>query len=144
MKEYLKRIHKRPEIQQYLKKGITTATITNPQENTERKIIRARRSLLRGIVLDNQIREMMVTDENFKKLKNRLSYEITGYNDQGKKTLVTNRYTEDIRTVIGEMKKEIVGQRMEYEQLRGKWKKTKAYEKGITRKVIMRITFRKA
>ena len=73
-KRYLQKIKKQPSISKAIKKGITTATIKDVNSVTISELTKAKEKLLRPLIKDKEILKIMVKDENFNKLKNRLDY----------------------------------------------------------------------
>ena len=93
-KEYIKRIQAKPKIQTAIRTGITKTTIKDIQNANEQTITKAKQELLEPLIIDKGIRDLMVQDQNFNKLKNRLTYEITGVGNEGKETLKTEKQNQ--------------------------------------------------
>lgn len=98
--KYLKKIKKKGTIEQNIKKGIGKATITNISRtgNTQKK--QALRKLLKNLVIDKEIREIMILPENINKLKHRMEYKITFYNDEAEPLLRSSKMNTTIENVL--------------------------------------------
>jgi hypothetical protein len=80
---YKKKISKRPSVQGAIKKGIGEAEILNPHKSENQDIIRAKRKLLEKLVLDDDLLDLVISQENFKKIKSRVEYRVTFKDKEG-------------------------------------------------------------
>lgn len=99
--QYIQKIKKSGSIQKYLRKGISKATIDPTTKITNTLINKITKKLLLPIVNDKQALKLLSTPENFKKLKNRLEYHLTGSN-KGKLNLEANTHGKTILKAITE------------------------------------------
>lgn len=96
---YLKKLHNQPNIKKLIKKGITNVTIKNTTNITPQKIHQHTKKLLKPLVLDNELLELIAKSENIQKIKHRLEYRIILQDKQGKilgETGVFNKTPEEV------------------------------------------------
>lgn len=109
-----------PTINQTINKGLTTTTIQSAQNATQLTINKAKNKLLEPLVKDNELRRILIQDNNFDKLKNRLTYQITCQDWQKNNILKTELYGRTIKEAIDKLNQDLYGKRPEYTNLKGK------------------------
>lgn len=103
--KYLKEIRKRGTMQEKIRKGISTARINNALK-TNRKLIEAKkRELLENLVIDKQLRGILVKEHNFQKIKYRLEHRIEIKNERGETIGTTGTFNKTIEEVVSDIKK---------------------------------------
>lgn len=105
---YLKKIRKLPTIQQAISRGITNTVIKNALKTTRSETERAKKNLLRNLVLDKDLLNVLVKTENIQKIKTRLEYRIQLQNANGEKIAETVTFNKTPEQVIQELKKGII------------------------------------
>ena len=106
-------------INQIMKKGLTNTTIENTKNANRTTIIKARMKLLEPLVKDQELRKILTQDTNFQKLKNRLTHQITGLNNNNEKVLTTELYGKTIQETIKKINEEIQDKTTDYISLKG-------------------------
>ena len=103
--------------------------------------------LLQPLIKDETIKQIMTTDENFNKLKHRLTHNITAYNKQGEIILTTQKYNETIQETIQKTNKDLLNKQSDSAglQLNQKgYKNTKILENQRITRIQITTTFKKA
>lgn len=151
---YLKKIKKLPKIRNALKKGITNTYFKDALTTTNTLINNRKKDLLKNIVIDKELLNIITTTENMKKITNRLEYRIK-FKDKENKTIgETNTFNKTPEQVINEIKKiSIKGEeilRKQTPKLKEKLQNLKGYQEythkkdGTIRTVQIQMIFRKA
>lgn len=145
--DYLRKIAKRPSISEAFKKGLTQVTIDNILTASKKAIEQAHKQLLQDLIIDYKLEELVLKEENLKKIKQRFENQIKIVKSDGN-TITANKYNTTPREVINEIQHEFrIGQEIDYPeeklkklgyQIEGKTDKT------TIRKISLTITFRKA
>ena len=146
-KQYINKIKTKPKINQTINKGTTQTTIKNTQTVTTQQIQKAKEQLLQPLIKDETIKQIMTTDENFNKLKHRLTHNITAYNKQGEIILTTQKYNETIQETIQKTNKDLLNKQSDSAglQLNQKgYKNTKILENQRITRIQITTTFKKA
>lgn len=73
----VKKFRKNRKLQQNIRRGLTNVTINNTLNTTTTEIHKKTKELLRPLVYDQQILNLLATDHNMQKLKIRLEHRIT-------------------------------------------------------------------
>lgn len=102
---YLAKIKRTKPVQQLIKTGITNTNITNAQKTTNKQIHDKTKELLKDLVLDKKILDLLVTRENIKKIKSRLEYRITFKDKDGDTIGTSGAFNKTPQEVINDMKK---------------------------------------
>lgn len=111
--EYLREIKKRPTINKAIQRGMTRAEIINAEMAGTNRIKKAKEDLLRPLVLDQSLLEILIKEENFKKLKFRLEHQIQFIDKQGNSLASTTIFNKTIDEVIRDLKEVTVkGERL--------------------------------
>lgn len=114
---YLKKIKKRPTLESQVEKGIGQAIIRDGRTAGQHHIRQATQNLLRKLVLDKKLLEIISTEENMKKIKHRLEHrlifigadkKIIGKSAVFRKT--TTEVIRDIKNIVGR-NEEVIKQR---------------------------------
>lgn len=93
------------EVTQLIKTGVHSVTMNNPHKATNYQQAKKRTEIITKATTDKSNIELLSQEQNFNKLKSRLEIAITGYNEQGDKTISANRYNTTLRQAINEIKK---------------------------------------
>lgn len=97
---YLRGIKKRPTIQGAIKGGITNTTLTNIHGKTESDIRGTYYELLKPLVLDNKLLDLLTLEENINKIKNRFQYDVKLLDRNGS---LIEQFTKSFNTTLREV-----------------------------------------
>lgn len=103
-KTYVKKISKRPTINQAIEKGITQVTINNIHSATQKTINNKIKTLLQDLVLDKKLLELITKPENIKKIKHRFQYKAIIKNTDNKTITVMDKFNMTPNEAINEVK----------------------------------------
>lgn len=82
--QYIQKLKRtRPQLHEALKTGITTTKIKDIRTATDNMIQHAKKQLMRPIVLDTQLLDIITTRENMKKLQERIEYRLQFIDKKG-------------------------------------------------------------
>lgn len=145
---YLKEIEKRPTIHEAIKEGITQVTIKNIHKVSQKTIQDAQKDLLKDLIIDKNLINLVTTPENTKKLASRYENRIMVKDTEGKVVAIAVKYNTTPEQVINEIKNNLK-QFGEEEYIEKKLGKMGYQTDGRSGKVIignidMTIIFRKA
>lgn len=104
IQRYLKKIKKRGTIDQTIKRGITDAYIYNTKAQTS-ELNTVKRKLLGPLVMDKEHLELLITHENFKKLKHRYEYHISFKGDGNKELARSYEHNQTPEEVLQKLNK---------------------------------------
>lgn len=122
------KLAKMPSISTSIKGGITKNYEPNINTMTNHKIHEYNKKLLRKLVKDNEILEMIAKEENMRKLSHRQEHTITLRNEHGETLGTATRYNRTTRETIQELlNSDLIGQ-----QIRNI---TADYQSGINHKL---------
>lgn len=141
----LKQKIKRKTPIQHITKGIQTITINNPTTITTTQIKEKTKELLKNLVLDKELLNIITQEQNLQKIKTRFQ-NTTIYTEQNKTIGRSDLYNATPTEAINEIKRKITkGMRIGYKTLKQtltKWQNT-FYQEGNANQITMKITFRK-
>jgi len=145
---YLKRIQKTPTIETKLKKGSNNTTIQNIHNTNNQQIHEKTKTLLRTLVLDKKLLEIISTEENLKKIKYRLEHEITITGKNNETLAKATTFNKTIQEVVNELKNTIRKEtEMTYtikDNLKNKkYNNIQILSKGTINKITLKTTYRK-
>lgn len=153
---YYKKLQKKPTINQTLKKGTSHATIQDTQTTNTQETNKIKQTLLKKLVKDQQIINILTEDQNFNKLANRLDYKLTikGQTITNQETTLATAETQGktLQQTIQEINQNIhKGEktRKDYEDKIIKrlkqynWYNTETQQEGYITKTTLTITLRK-
>lgn len=149
-KRYLKAISKRGTIELKLLKGLSEITTTKIPNLSEVGMYQIKRQLLKPMVNDQEILDIICHEENFKKLQHRVLYEIQ-IKDDDEQTLIDmvkgNISLGLLQTELRESglgKGKIIESRSPIlEYLRMKGYNTRTLQAGVINTITTKISFRK-
>lgn len=106
IRSYLRRVAKRPKIEQSIRKGITSITIDNIHTADNNRIREAYKSTLAPLVLDKKMLELLTLEENLQKIKKRFEYRCNLLDTKGNKiaTEIHGKGEKSLREVITDLK----------------------------------------
>lgn len=107
--QYIARIKKQGTLLSKIKKGITTAKIQNTTTTNQGTITKAKQELLKSLVLDNKLLKIITTEENFKKLTQRLEYTFEAKNEKGQTLIQGFKHGTTPEKAIQELKEALQG-----------------------------------
>lgn len=81
---YLRKIRKQPNFLSFIKQGVRTSTIANPESVSTAELHERKKELFKGLVLDNKLRDLLAREENLKKLAYRLEYRVDFFSGETK------------------------------------------------------------
>ena len=102
---YKKKISKRPTVNKAINKGIGQSDIFDAHNSQNQDIIKAKKSLLKNLVLDEDLLNLVISQENFKKIQARLEYRITFKDEQGGIIGTTSMFNKQPEKVLEKLKK---------------------------------------
>lgn len=103
--KYLRKIKKKyPTLQKAIKKGITTTTINEARTANNTTIKNAKIQLFKKLVLDQQLLQLIIKDENLRKIKSRFEYTIEIKDNKHQTIATAQKYNATIEEVIEELK----------------------------------------
>lgn len=151
IEEYENRIKNRGYVEDHLEKGITTEEIENIQQTSDEIIKQKNRIILKEHIKDEMIREIMLEEENLKKLarKGRYEHRTTGYNSNGEIIIELTCFNKTTREIKEAMKLAFEKQnKTEYmkkvlEQLGWNAENIRIIKNEQIKKTITKIIFRK-
>lgn len=149
--QYIAKQKKQGTIFSKIKKGESYAFIKDLERSGNTETKQAKTKLLKNRILDKQILNIMITDQNFDKLKNRLDYEITVKDKNGKILMKANTHgktlneikTDITRTIPRGTKIEETGYQLENTGLSEKNWSTNITKTGTIHTTDLKINFRK-
>lgn len=151
--QYLRKIKRTPTINQAIKRGITTSNIPDALRATQAQIKQAKKDILKNLVADPELLELLTLPENMNKLKHRLEYRVEFKDQQGKTLATVGTFNKTPEEVVNELKKTIVeGEEIDHTKtptLARKLEQLKTYtklnikEKGKVKRAFINIVFRK-
>lgn len=103
-KRYVKQ---RPSINKQIKKGIGIGEIKDVHKATTKELHEANKAMLRGLVLDEELLNLLVTKENMKKLVNRIETRITLHANDGGRLATASKFRTLPEQNITQLKKDI-------------------------------------
>ena len=102
--QYIRDIKKRPEVISAIKTGRRSAVIPNIETANRNTLMRAKKEMLSSLVYDKQLLELISSEENMKKLKNRLEYRITLKDEEGNVLMKANAFNKVPNQMMEELK----------------------------------------
>lgn len=102
---YLKKVKKTQPIRTILKTGISQTQINDAKRITNKQLYDKTRELLRDLVLDEKLLDLMVTRENIRKIQSRLEYRITFKDKYGDTIGTTGAFNKTPQQVVDDMKR---------------------------------------
>lgn len=109
---YLKKLKKQGTINQQLHTGQQKQTIQNIYKTTDKQIHQTTQQLLQPLVLDQQILNILNTEENLKKIKTRFFYNIN-FNGHNQRTLAKTTASNQTPKEIIQKLKQIKNQKID-------------------------------
>lgn len=104
MTKALEKAKQRGTIQQGYKKGISTTTIQNIKEATDEKVKQHIKELLKPMVKDKDLLEILAEQANFEKLKNRTQYKTIATGQNKEKLVTAELYNSELSKAIKDTK----------------------------------------
>lgn len=141
---------KKKKIDKEIRKGITITQIKDAYSAGTNDIRKAKIELLKPLIKDEDILNLMITPENFKKIQHRIDYNIKIKNEKDETLAKTFAHGKDIHQTITELRETIQkGELIKYEyikiELENKgYKGLRIEQEGRSHKIQIIITFRKA
>lgn len=103
-KKYKQKIQARPSINKIIKKGIGTGTIQNILESENQELNKAKKQTLQNLVLDQQLLQLLITRENYKKIKNRIECRISMKNNKNETLATFSTFNKEPEEIIHNLK----------------------------------------
>ena len=144
---------KRPELMKAIGKGIRKAVIRDVRNAGNKQIRSAKLKIMNGLVLDSGLIELILQNENMKKLKDRFDYQVLMIGKGGEQLAETFIHGKTIEDVVMDLKKLIKkGEKIEDHSGNSvvrkleinKYAKPRVSKEGRIFRTDMVITFRKA
>lgn len=151
-KKQISKARKLGEIKDLIKKGVHIVKLDNPHKSTNFQLATLRENIIKKCTTDKTVTKILSEEQNFNKLKNRLEFDIIGYNNEGDKTISATRYGTTLRQAINEIKRTML---IEQETREGftdplldnliakGWKNGRTHKNDETVALRMNITIRK-
>lgn len=103
--QYISKIKKRGSIASNIKRGVQSSTIQNILSSKTEDLTKIKKELLEDLVLDKDLLNLLITDENFNKLKNRLEYTILAKDRSGSTLIEASVHGKTLNEVKNEIQK---------------------------------------
>jgi aspartate carbamoyltransferase regulatory subunit len=148
VQKYLKKTKRQIPIKASLNSGVTTAKIKDILKSSQRELHEKKKELIRPLIKDKKILNIMATEENFSKLRTRLEYSVIGTDEKGKKVFTANVWNKTPQEVQQMARKQLEGRTTKFEYWEKhpeltEWKNKRTYEGGRIKKLNVAVTFRK-
>lgn len=150
IRRYVNKVTKQGKIEQIISKGRAECYLQDIKNTTQGDILQARQKILKNLIDDKQIRNLVAKQENFNKLKNRLEIKATITDKQGNTILQQRTFNKTIEQAIDDLKK--VTQKHKKHQylkwaaqilkLRG-WRDPEQITQGTIHKIQLKVIFTK-
>lgn len=150
-KDYVKQIKRSPKIGQTMRKGVVHTKIEDIHKISMFEIHEAKKRLLKPLVKDNALINILASMQNFSKLQHRLEYRIE-FRDKTKLLATGNMFNKTPEVVINNLKRkarlntEVLKSNYEgFAGLMRKWdmESTNVNNKGILRRIDVTMILRK-
>ena len=105
--QYISKIKKRGSIESNIKKGIKDSVIKDIVTAKTEDITKAKKELLKDLVLDKDLLNLLISNENFNKLKNRMEYRLKAIDKYGNILIRAQAHGKTINQVQQELRKAI-------------------------------------
>jgi hypothetical protein len=105
VEKYLKKVSKRGNLNTSIKKGIASVEIKDIKKADNKTIFDKQKELLSELVLDNKLLELIVSEENMKKMKHRFEHRIKIVDAEGKTLIEANKFNVTLTQLAKEIKK---------------------------------------
>lgn len=106
-KKYQEKIAKQPKINDVINTGISESTIKDGHQTNNDEIKYAKQKLLKNLVLDKELLNILIKHENFKKIQNRLEYRITFKDHKNEIIGTTSIFNKQPEEVMQKLQKAI-------------------------------------
>lgn len=110
---YLKKIRKRGKISQHITRGLSKTVIQDVLTAGAGETKTAIDKLLKPLVKDKQIREILGTEENLNKLITRFEYRVKLFDEAGKELMEFNKFNNTPQRQIVELQNTLKGESVE-------------------------------
>lgn len=106
-KEFVSKISKRKDIQQFFKSGVNFNKINRCFKSTSSQIIKENKKLLSYSVKDNDLLNILAEEENMKKIKFRLEHRIEFIGEKGEVLATSSEFNQTTLEVIEKIRRSV-------------------------------------
>lgn len=105
--QYISKLRKLGTLNELLKKGVSQTEVRKITTTTEDHINNANKRLMEQLIIDKGIINIMASEENQKKLRNRIEHELELKNKQGEIIAIIRKHSGTIKEITQEIKQTI-------------------------------------